>query len=321
MHFDSFEDFQNKIQASYAVGEFSAALELASIARQDFPEHAPLVDYWRIAMSARTGDNLQALTILEQVLQTGFWYGETLLRRSPSFISLQGTPAFEELVNRNNQLRQLEQEALYPLLILRSEGRCQSGGPPCPLMIALHANAGAAHDSIAFWQPAAQSGWLVAAPQSSQAIWQGAYVWDDRETAGEQIKRHYDALLRNYACDPQQVILAGHSLGGEVAAWLAITGGLPALGFLAFGPSGPLSSDLQTWLPLVEKAGWSGLRGYVVLGEEDESIPRDNLRRWVEMLNTGGIPCELEEVPHAGHEYAPEYESSLLRALEYLQQP
>jgi predicted esterase len=321
MHFDSFEDFQHKIQASYATGEFSAALELANIARHAFPEHAHLIDYWRIAMSARTGDNLQALNLLEQVLQTGFWYGETLLRKSPSFVSLQGLPAFEVLVERNNKMRQLEQEALYPLLVLRSEGRCLSDGPSCPLMIALHANAGTAHDSVAFWQPAAQSGWLVAAPQSDQAMWKGAYVWDDRETSREQIKQHYQTLLKTYACDPQQVILAGHSLGGEVAAWLAITGSIPAKGFLAFGPAGPLSDDLQTWLPLVEKAGWSGLRGYLVLGEEDESILRDNLQRWVEMLNTSGIPTELEEVPHAGHEYAPEYESSLLRALEYLQQP
>lgn len=319
MHFESFEDFQQQIQASYAAGDFMAALELASLARQDFPEHAPLIDYWRIAMSARTGDEQQALALFEELLQTGFWYSENLLRRSPSFTSLQGVPAFEALVARNDQLRQLEQEALYPLLILRAQGRCQSGGPPCPLMIALHANAGAAHDSVAFWQPAAQAGWLVAAPQSSQALWKGAYVWDDREKAAAQVQQHYETLLKTYACDPQQVILAGHSLGGEVAAWLAISEEIPAKGFLAFGPSGPLSDDLQTWLPLVEKAGWSGLRGYVILGEEDESISRDNLRRWVEMLNTAGIPCELEEVPHAGQEYAPEYESSLLRALEYLQ--
>jgi hypothetical protein len=178
MHFDSFEDFQHKIQASYAMGEFSAALQLANIARHAFPEHAQLIDYWRIAMSARTGDNLQALNLFEQVLQSGFWYGETLLRKSPSFVSLQGLPAFEVFVERNNKMRQLEQEALYPLLVLRSEGRCLGDGPSCPLMIALHANAGTAHDSVAFWQPAAQSGWLVAAPQSDQAMWKGAYVWD-----------------------------------------------------------------------------------------------------------------------------------------------
>jgi len=320
MHYDSFEDFQQKIQANYSAGEFTSALELADAVRDDFPEHSHLIDYWRIAMAARTGDNQQAIQILEQVLQSDFWYGETLLRRSPSFMSLQGIPAFEELVDRNNRLRELDQEALYPLLILRSEGRCQHGDPPCPLLIGLHANAGTAQDSVEFWQPAAQAGWLVAAPQSDQAMWKGAYVWDDRELAEAQIKKHFETLLKNYACDPEQVVLAGHSLGGETAAWLAITGAVPARGFLAIGPAGPLSDNLQTWLPLIDQAGWSGLRGYVILGEEDESIQHDNLRSWVEMLNTNGIPTELEEVPHAGHEYAPEYESSLLRALDYLLQ-
>ena len=320
MHYDSFEDFQHKIQASYAAGEFSAALELANTARQDFPEHSHLIEYWRVAMSARIGDNQQAIRILEQVIQTGFWYGETLLRRSPSFMGLQGLPEFETLVERNNQLQALEQEALYPLLILRSQGRCQQGGAPCPLMIGLHANAGTAQDSVEFWRPAAQAGWLVAAPQSDQAMWKGAYVWDDREVTETQINKDYETLLNKYAIDPQQIVLAGHSLGGELAAWLAITGSVPVRGFLAFGPAGPLSDDLTAWLPLVDQAGWSGLRGYVILGEEDESIQRDNLRSWVEMLNNGGIPTELEEVPHAGHEYAPEYESSMLRALDFLQQ-
>jgi predicted esterase len=320
MHFDSFEDFQQKIQASYAIGEFEAALELATNAREDFPEHSHLIDYWRIAMSARTGDLQQAIRILEGSLESGFWYGETLLRRSPSFLSLQGLPAFEDLVIRNLRLRQADQEALYPLLILRAEGRCQRGGPPCPLMIALHTNAGTAQDSVEFWRPAAQAGWLVAAPQSTQAMWKGAYVWDDREQAEFQVKKQYDTLLKTYACDPEQVLLAGHSLGAETAAWLAITGTVPCKGFLAVGPAGPLSDDLQAWMPLIDQAGWSGLRGYVIVGEEDESIRSNNIRQWVEMLNAGGIPTELEEVPHAGHDFAPEYESSLLRGIEFLQQ-
>ncbi len=320
MHYDSFEDFQNKIQASFAAGEFGAALELATAARQDFPEHSHLIDYWRMAMAARTGDNQQAIRILEQVLQTGFWYGESLLRGSPSLMSLQGMPDFEELVDRNNRLREVDHEALYPLLILRSQGRCQGDGPPCPLMIALHANAGTAKDSVEFWQPAAQAGWLVAAPQSNQAMWKGAYVWDDREFAEAQIKKQFVTLQNTYTVDPQAIVLAGHSQGGETAAWLAITGAIPAKGFLVFGPSGPFSDDLQAWLPLIDQAGWSGLRGYVIVGEEDESLHLNNLRSWVEMLNNGGIPTELEQVPHAGREYAPEYESSLLRGLEFLQQ-
>ena len=86
---------------------------------------------------------------------------------------------------------------------------------------------------------------------------------------------------------------------------------------LILGASGKIGRHSQE---AFRQAGWSGLRGYVILGEEDESIRSNNIRQWVEMLNTGGIPTELEEVAHAGHDFAPEYESSLLRGLEFLQQ-
>ena len=92
MHFDSFEDFQQKIQASYAAGEFSNALELATIAQEDFPEHSHLIDYWRVAMSARTGDLQEAINILNGTLESGFWYGETLLRRQQ--LQLPGWPSY-----------------------------------------------------------------------------------------------------------------------------------------------------------------------------------------------------------------------------------
>ena len=62
------------------------------------------------------------------------------------------------------------------------------------------------------------------------------------------------------------------------------------------------------------------LRGYVILGEEDESVSQEHIELLVEQLNRNGIFCDLEMVPHAGHDFAPEFESSLLRGLEFITQ-
>jgi len=185
-------------------------------------------------------------------------------------------------------------------------------------MLALHTNGGTVQDSLNFWKPAASEGWIAAAPQSTQAIWKGAYVWDDRLTATGDIQRHYQSLVSQYAIDPQRVILAGHSLGGETALWLALSEQIPVQGFLAFGPVGPLVDDPEQFQDLLYESAKLGLRGYIIFGEEDESIPQENIRLLVDLLNATGTPTGLEAVPHAGHDYDPVFDESMQRALAFI---
>ena len=170
-----FEEIQSQIQAAYQAGDYTAALELAERHTARFPEQTPLLFYWRVCMHARLEQPSQAIRLLAEVLDSGLWYGEVLLRKSPSLKSLQGIDEFERLVAWNRELQSAAQAQRFPLLILRSEGGCQEKANPCPLLLGLHANMGIAQTSLPLWQPAASSGWLVAAPQSSQAMWKDAY--------------------------------------------------------------------------------------------------------------------------------------------------
>ena len=316
----TFEELQATIQELYRDEEYAGALELATREFERYPEQAHLLYYWRIAMTARLGFINQAIHLLQEVLETGFWYGEVLLRKSPSLQPLQGLPEFEHLLEINRQLQEVDQARSFPLIVLRSEGRCQAGEPPCPLMLALHANGSMAHASVDFWRPAASAGWLVAVPQSSQPMWKDAYVWDDRQVAEEEIKKHYTGLIEKYSIDPQQTTLAGHSMGGEMAIWLSLTGAVPARGFIAIAPGGPLMDEPDSWGQLIRENRNLGLKGYVIVGEEDDAVGQEEIAILVDMLNEAAIPCELERVPYAGHDFAPEFESSLLRALEFIMQ-
>lgn len=314
----TFEDLQAQIQDLYQNGEYAAALDLATRQFERFPEHQILLYYWRITMSARLGDKQEALSILQEVLEAGNWYGEVLLRKSPSLETLQGSPDFERLVELNQYLQESQVEQRFPMFTLRAEGRCQSGDKPCPLLLGLHANASNAQGSMGFWRPAATAGWLVGAPQSSQALWNGTYVWEDRQTSEREIKRHYKNLTEQYAVDLDRTILAGHSLGGEIATWLALKGAIPTCGFIAIGPGGPFMEDLEKWKPAIQESLSRDLRGYFIMGGRDKTIPQETVRALVETLVNSGLPCELHEIPHAGHDFIPEYEAAILNALEFI---
>lgn len=318
MEFTCFEDLYREVEERYHHQEFAAILDLATEQFTNFPEQQALMYYWRIAMSAALGDREQSLSLLQEALDAGLWYNEVLLRKSPSLRDLQGMEAFETLVVANQQNLQQEREHIYPILTVRPQGKCQLGGSTCPLLIGLHANTSSARNSLLFWQPAATAGWLVAIPQSSQGIYSGAYVWDDRQVAEAETRKHYTSLIAQYTIDPQRIIIAGHSMGGETAIWLALNQSLPACGFIAIGPGGPYMDNLEEWEPLLNENLKTSLRGYFIIGEKDLTIPQENIHALVDRLNAAGVRCQIEIIPSARHDFEPLYAAALIRAIGFI---
>ena len=75
--------------------------------------------------------------------------------------------------------------------------------------------------------------------------------------------------------------------------------------------------NLNEWNEAIEIASGSGKRGYIIFGENDHTIPQENIVQFSDLLNRADIPCELEIVPDAEHEFVRDYEESLKRALRF----
>ncbi len=111
--------------------------------------------------------------------------------------------------------------------------------------------------------------------------------------------------------------MAGFSRGGELAIWLALSGTIEVRGFIAVGPGGPYIREPDKWVPLIEASQGRGLRGYLVVGEQDVSCYEGTLAL-AELFKSRHFPCELEVHPNLGHDFPPEFQQSLARALEFV---
>jgi predicted esterase len=329
-----YDSVQAEIQERYQSGDYVMALALAERYQNHFQDRVALFTYWLICFNARLRELDRSILLLRNALISGLWYGEVLLRKSPSLQPLQGIPDYENLVILNRQVQDADQTYQYPLIILRSEEQCSHGSPPCPLLLGLHRNTGTVQSSLSFWRGAAYSGWLVAAPQSTQAAWKDAYIWDNLDITRDEILHHTQTVINGYSIDPSRIVLGGHSMGGEVAIWLALSGAIPAAGFLAFGPGGPMMDHPDQWQPYIEAAasratsrhsgstrmdeGDTLLRGYLIYGEEDRSIQPQNIQLLADALEASGLPCQVESVPGVGHDFDPKFETALMRALSFI---
>jgi predicted esterase len=316
---ETLTQFSEEIQKHFVNQTYTEGLVLATQALKKFPDDFSLINYWRICLAARLEAYNEANQMLEAALASGVWYSEMLLRQSPSLAPLQENPEFERLVEIALKMRAADPAEKIPLLVLRPEDAC---GPDdekgCPLLLFLHANQDTAQNNLPHWKDLSTQGWLVAMPQSKSVMWAGAYAWTDHDTAAAEIKAHHAKLAEQYSLDPEQIILAGFSMGAEVALALALSGVVKTHGFMLLGPGGPYMDEIEKWEPLIAEAQGKELRGVIWMGEADDSIPRDNVILLAEMLNDGGIPTELKTFPDLAHEYPPNFEKELAEALKYI---
>jgi predicted esterase len=318
MDFLTLDELQGRLQALFGSGDATTALELLSSQRSNFPEFHPLLVYWESVLEAQLGNPSRSIGLLRAILHHGIWYSDALFRSNPAFQTLLDDPGFQALIQRNQALRETDPIAKIPVLTVRPANRCQPGEPGCPLLLALHANYASARTVLPFWQPAATSGWLVAALQSSQILWRGAAVWNDLQTVQEETQRNFNTLKSQYALDLDRFVLAGNGQGAETAAWLALSGSLPARGLILVGQTGPLADKPESWSALLDDYGGPELRIYMILGEEDESAAPGYMQPFAEMLLGAGFPTEFEIVPQLGADDAEGYDSSVQRALEFV---
>jgi hypothetical protein len=318
MDFLTFDELQAHLQELYGAGDAAAALQILSTQTPNFPEYQPLLVYWQSVLEAQLGHSSSSLRLLKTMLDQGAWYSDALLRKNPAFQSLLDEPDFQLLLRRNQALYEADPTAKIPLLTIRPAGRCKPGGPGCPLLLALHANYTSAYTALPFWQTAATLGWIVAALQSTQILWRGAAVWNDQQAARELAQRNFNTLQSQYALDLERLVLAGNGQGAETAAWLALSGSLPARGLVLIGPNGPFTENPEQWSALLADYGGPDLRIYLILGEEDSSTDPDHLQHVAETLLAAGFPTEFEIVPQLGADDAEGYDSSVQRALDFV---
>jgi predicted esterase len=292
------------------IGAYAEALELVSANAHLFPAHEQGVIYLqRASMACRLKDRQLAIGLLQEWLEAGHWYGQ--LADEPDFLSLRDFPEFARILSVCTQRREQAIANAVPVIEVWEP---QGVPKPWPVLIALHGAQSNIQEFAPHWLAAAQQGWLVALPQSSEPFGTGTYSWNDWDWARQELQKHFEALDRKYAIDHQRVVLAGFSQGGGFAAWLALTGAISASGLLLVGPFLEDADAVTAWM---KDKSPNGIKAYLVAGAKDVYC-LEIARRLAEIFPQHGIPVQLDEYADLDHSFPVDFEARLPLALEYL---
>jgi predicted esterase len=301
------------LTARYGRQEYGQALALLQQYPELFPQRG-LMYHWKMCLAARANDPDLALLAFKEALAAGYSYPAALIREDDDLASLQGIPAYEELATLSlRRFAEVESETRPELLILPP---AKTGSDQLPLLLGLHGNAQNARLAANDWQSILEQGWLLACVQSSQLLLSDAYAWNDLDRGTTDVQRLYQLLNTKDRIDPGRTVLGGFSAGGGLAIHLAVTGAIKARGFLVVGP---YLRDLERLKPYLDTAAASGLRGYIVMGLQEPPEGQEIIRNISALLNSHGIPCEIEEHPEIAHAFPADFGRSIEKALALLQ--
>ncbi|MFX1286035.1 MAG: hypothetical protein ACFFB5_20495 [Promethearchaeota archaeon] len=309
MNLEQYWEVLREADRLYQAGNYREVIDYLEDKHTEFPFGKAALTYSRICAAAKLGEYDLSIELIRDILDEGGWYSEIILKQSPSLQPLQDIPEFKTLlgisIDRSKEVLKKE----HNITVIPA-----NTNPPYPLMLALHAGSGFIEEEFESWKTIVDQGYLLGIPRSNNLFWSGkdSAYWLDHETAANQIKTYVSKLNLNKSVDLERTIVGGLSSGAELAIWLALSGVIPVSCFIVVAPGGQWINEPEKWQSLIEGKKNQGLRGMIILGEEDKAVPHENIKKLVKMLNDGGIPCQFIKYPSLGHWYPPDFADILI---------
>ena len=305
---DSFERLRQDLMRLYESGDYTGAFNLVDTNVPDFPEHSARTTFWKMCLLSLDGRLDDALFTFRQGLDDGLWWAESQFIDT-DLDPLRALPEFKKLVAE--LIERWEQERVFTkrdrTLLMPDEFHTKA----YPLLITLHGRNGNKNANLEHWEAVNRMGWAILSPQSTQPLFPNSYCWDDSEQGIRDILFHLEETLKAYPINRQRILVGGFSQGSGMAIHMALSGKIPVQGFIACATWWP---DVESLAALAVNA--KAIRGYFVTGKKDNTLER--AREIQSMFREHGIPFAEEVHPDLGHEFPTDFESSLIRALEFI---
>ncbi len=301
MPYATFEALSAQVRALVAADADTEALQLLEREGGSFPENALANRQFQFLLHCKMGNHQTALDVLERCLTDGLWMPPQFLSAENSTLGdIVELPRFEDLRERSASLRSAALAQARPELTLRRPENADS-----PLLYVLHGNTSTSERARDHWGSATESGWLLATPQSSQLMAPNRFGWNDRAVAEAETSAHLQELGQTF--DPVRVVVGGFSRGAGLGVVSAFSGLIPATGFIAVSPVFP--EFTSALLPHVSSARERGLRGHVIVGDDDPY--REQAEALAAFMAEHALPCQMVRVQELSHRYPDDFGTQL----------
>ena len=304
----SFDELTDQMMNLYRERKYADAFQIVEQNADHFPEQSARTTFWKMCLLSLCGRADDVMSVFQQGLDSGLWWAERQFQDT-DLNAVRDLPEFQRLVDVSLEKYRQAQRSIRPERALMMPDVYES---TLPLLIALHGGGGNKESNLEEWDVARQRGWLVLSPQSTHSIFPNAYWWaDDLEQRIRDIQIHFEEILQNYPIDLARIVTVGISQGSGMAIYTALSGKIPARGFISVAIGWPGFSGFAA---LAAQAG--NVRGYFVIGEKDHTM--QSAREIQTILRNHKFDFAEEVHPDLGHEFPTDFGTSFDKAIDFI---
>ncbi len=267
---------------------------------------------WEIGAAAETQDIELIQHKLQESLQQGIWYSESILDEYLKDISK--SSRLKDIISQHEKMHQEVKENTETQLIVRTPKGAKAS-EKYPMILFLDGRHSDHTISQFYWKPALEMIDIVfASLRSSQIHAFGQYAWDDESISMREVRDAYKILIQRDDVDETQVIVSGMSQGAGIALQAIAKGIIPAKGFLTIAQALKPENFFDPESPSLIG---QNLKGVIVSGEKD--VPRRlSHKKFHELALASGIDCELYSYPDIGHEYPNDFCALVVKSAKFI---
>jgi dienelactone hydrolase len=286
----------------YQQGRYADALARVEAGGTDFGVWSSDITHVRACLQALVGRPEQALATLEAGLAEGQWWSPHMLLDDDYLAALTELDGFDEVVSEARARVDAFNStgSAVPPIVRRPEGTASG------LLVALHGGDGRAGRVADMFAPAAERGYLVAAPTSSYRATPSRAGWVDRTRTAADIGRALATLPQPERELP--VVVSGFSAGGRAALlWALHSDPVPVAGAVLVAPA--IRPEL-----VPEELPDHRVPGVILLGSADPFA--EDVRAAAKRLEALGV--RLHVIDGLGHDAPADFATRLLAELDRL---
>lgn len=262
---------------------------------------------FKYALASAAGLEEEALHLMkEAIIEKGFWYGNEYLISDDDLKPLHKFEEFHQMVQLCKEREELAKKTE------RADVKYIESKRKEKLFIAMHGDQENIGIIEPYWKSVLAQNYTLALPQSSQIQFSDGFVWDDLHRGKEELKEHYDKLIKNRTVE--HVIIGGFSAGAGVALYTILQKDIAVDGFIFMAPWLP---EIEEWNELLGVLQDKHIKGYIVCGDQDEDC-FECTQQFVQLLRDKNIEHKYKVIPNLNHDYPIHFDEVLKEAIEYI---
>lgn len=306
----TFMDVEVEVNELMGKARYQEALALLQSVAHKFPDRDYEIQSYFGVLYAHTGDYRRCLDVWEAGLDKGYFFD--IHRERDVFRPLEKYERFQAIAEENDRLRAaaLEESRTKVKVVLPSKKEADDYG----LFLVLHGGGSSMEWAERYWRSRRlEKEFAVAYVQSYLYEGMKSYGWPrpDRR-ATRDIRKLYEDIVARYPIDSGRVITGGTSAGGVMAIDIAMSGVIPAAGFIGVCSGKPEELNAIR----IRMARDRGVKGVIIGGENDLCLPYQ--REMVEAFRRGHFPHEFIVVQGMGASYPADFPRRIDRAVDYI---